>query len=319
MVTGCLGFVGGHLTRRLLADGVFVHGVDKITYAANEELINEFEKSEKDGQKNFKFNPQDICDLGYLPDCDYIINFAASSHVDNSIADSTDFIDSNVRGVKNLLDLIRAKNNTAKRPTLLHVSTDEVYGDIKAGDHFEGDPLHPSNPYSAAKACADMLILAWHRTYGIQYRMIRPTNMYGEGQFPEKLVPLSVKNLDRGKKIRLHDKGEPTRNWLHVLDCVEAVLVIMKNGTDGEIYNCCGGYEQANWKTVEKICKAYFAGISSKEILERHIDMSFDRLGQDVRYSLNDDKLRELGWRPTRVFDNEIVRIVKQEKGKSRW
>jgi len=200
-ITGCLGFIGSYVTRKCLERGWKVYGVDKCTYVANTSLLKDFEND-----PNFTFIKEDIKDLTHLYDCDYVINTAAESHVGNSIIDSQEFIDSNILGVRNLLDLIRNKPvNCNRRPVFFHFSTDEVYGDIDSGEHTEQDILHPSNPYSAAKACSDMLILAWARTYGIEYILLRPTNNYGIGQYPEKLMPLSVKNLMRNCKIRLHN------------------------------------------------------------------------------------------------------------------
>ena len=210
VITGCLGLIGSYVTRKCLQRGWSVYGIDKCTYAANNESYDEFVQYE-----NFDFIEDDIAEINYLPDCDYVINVAAESHVGNSIIESNDFIHSNVVGVKNLLDLIRKKpNNVDNKPVFFHFSTDEVYGDIVDGEHIETDILKPSNPYSASKAAADMLIFAWARTYDLEYLILRPTNNYGKGQYPEKLIPVSVKLLHRGKKIRLHDEGEPVRNWL---------------------------------------------------------------------------------------------------------
>ena len=202
-ITGCLGFIGSYVTRKCLKRGWMVRGIDKCTYASNPSRLEEFNSYD-----NFYFEKKDIKDLKHLYDCDYVINIAAESHVGNSIIQSDDFMDSNISGVKNLLDLIRHKpTNVSKRPIFLHFSTDEVYGDINTGAHTENDLLKPSNPYSAAKASADMLVLAWSRTYGLQYNILRPTNNYGIGQYPEKLIPLTIKNLNRGLKIRLHNNG----------------------------------------------------------------------------------------------------------------
>ena len=197
-ITGCMGFMGSYFTQKCLDKGWKVFGIDKLTYAANNDLALRFQMT-----KNFRFQKIDIKDLDHLYDCDYVVNFAAESHVGNSIVDSSDFINTNILGVQNLLELIRHKqDNAVSRPALIHISTDEVYGDIVEGKHTEKDILLPSNPYSASKAAADMLILAWARTYGVNYNILRPTNNYGIGQYPEKLIPLSVKNLMRGKKIR---------------------------------------------------------------------------------------------------------------------
>ena len=316
VITGCLGLIGSHVTRACLNRGWKVYGVDKCTYAANLRFIEEFNKS-----KNFTFVKKDIAELDYLPDCDYVINVAAESHVGNSIVRSSEFIHSNVVGVQNLLDLIRFKqDNVCKKPVFFHFSTDEVYGDIVKGEHHETDFLKPSNPYSSSKAAADMLIYGWARTYGLEYNIIRPTNNYGIGQYPEKLIPLSVKMLLRKQKIRLHDNGTPMRNWLHASDTAEAVIKIIEQGQVNEIYNVAGGFEQKNIHTVEKIIKSYF-NVSLEESMDisNYIDLSFIRQGQDVRYALNDNKLRSLGWEPKKIFDNEIQSIVSYYKDNFSW
>ncbi len=311
-VTGCLGFIGSYITKKCLEKGWMVYGVDKCTYVANTSLLQEFNKYD-----NFKFLNEDIKNLNHLYDCDYVINTAAESHVGNSIISSKEFIDSNIVGVQNLLDLIRHKPvNCNRRPIFFHFSTDEVYGDIVEGEHIETDLLHPSNPYSAAKAAADMLVLAWARTYDIEYVILRPTNNYGIGQYPEKLIPLSVKNLMRNKKIRLHNGGTPIRNWLHADDTAEAVIEIIQSGKTNEIYNVSGGFEQKNIETVLKVIDNYF---DTPYRWEEHVDFSYSRVGQDIRYSLNDDKLRLLGWEPKKIFDKEISNIVKYYKEKFIW
>ena len=312
VITGCLGLIGIHVTRHCLEKGWKVYGIDKCTYASNTSILNMFGPHE-----NFKFIKEDICDLKYLPDCDYVINIAAESHVGNSIVNSEDFIQSNIVGVKNLLDLIRNKqSNVSDRPVFFHFSTDEVYGDISRGEHFETDILRPSNPYSASKAAADMLIFAWARTYGINYLILRPTNNYGIGQYPEKLIPLVVKNLTRGKKIKLHDKGEPIRNWLHADDTAAAVTTLIESGVINDIYNVSGGFEQKNIETVSKVLACYF---EETRDWSEFLDLSYDREGQDIRYALNDQKLRSLGWKTQKKFDQEIAQIVEYYKHNFKW
>jgi dTDP-glucose 4,6-dehydratase len=162
-----------------------------------------------------------------------------------------------------------------------------------------------------------MLILAWARTYGIEYVIVRPTNNYGEGQYPEKLIPLCVKLLQRDKKIMLHNKGEPIRNWLHAADTATAVTTIIESGIKNEIFNIAGGFEQENRLTVKKIIESYY---NDTEInWESYVDLSYVRPGQDVRYALNDDKLRSLGWEPKKSFDEEIGSIVKYYKDNFVW
>jgi len=310
-ITGCLGFIGSYITKTCLEKGWYVKGVDKMTYASNKHLLNEFKQ-----YKNFSFVHCDINDLKFLYDCDYVINTAAETHVGNSIVNSDDFVHSNINGVHNLLELIRThRGENAKKPTFLHFSTDEVYGDIKEGEHLESDLLCPSNPYSATKAAADQLVLAWARTYNLPYIIVRPTNNYGIGQYVEKLVPKACKYLGLGKKIPLHNNGTPIRNWLHAHDTANAIISIIESKVSNEIYNIAGGFEQTNIVTVEKIIKEYFGEVNPSA----YTDTSFDRKGQDVRYALNDNKLRSLGWVPIKTFDNELSNIVNYYKNKFIW
>jgi dTDP-glucose 4,6-dehydratase len=310
-ITGCLGFIGSYVTRACLNKGWYVKGVDKMTYAANKTLLDEFNQYE-----NFSFIHCDINDLKFLYECDYIINTAAETHVGNSISNSDDFIHSNVNGVHHLLELIRNyRQETSKTPILLHFSTDEVYGDIEEGAHIETDLLKPSNPYSATKAAADMLVLAWGRTYNQPYIIVRPTNNYGIGQYIEKLIPKSCKYLKLGRKIPLHNNGTPVRNWLHAQDTADAVIKIIESGVTNEIYNIAGGFEQSNYDTVKKVIKEY----CGEDNMESYIDLTYSRAGQDVRYALDDSKLRELGWEPKKQFDTEVYNIVKYYKNKFIW
>jgi dTDP-glucose 4,6-dehydratase len=310
-ITGCLGFIGSYITRTCLEKGWYVKGIDKMTYAANKDLLKEFKK-----YPNFSFVNCDINDLKFLYDCDYIINTAAETHVGNSIANSDEFISSNINGVHNLLELIRNyRQETSKTPILLHFSTDEVYGDIEKGAHTETDLLKPSNPYSATKAAADMLVLAWARTYNLPYIIIRPTNNYGIGQYAEKLIPKVCKYLKLGRKIPLHNHGEPIRNWLHAQDTADAVITIIESKVQNEIYNICGGFEQSNKITVEKILKEYFGDVNPYD----YIDTTYNRQGQDVRYALDDSKLRNLGWSPQKQFDKELSNIIEYYKNKFIW
>ena len=312
-ITGCLGFIGSYVTRTCLDKGWYVKGVDKGTYAANKTLLDEFKKYD-----NFSFVDCDINDLKFLYDCDYIINTAAETHVGNSIANSDEFVSSNINGVHNLLELIKNhRGENVSKPILLHFSTDEVYGDIEEGEHIETDLLKPSNPYSATKAAADMLITAWGRTYNLPYIIIRPTNNYGIGQYVEKLIPKSLKYLKLGKKIPLHNNGTPIRNWLHAQDTANAVIKIIESGVQNEIYNICGGFEQSNLDTVKKLLTLY--NNDRVYILEDFIDFSCNRQGQDVRYALNDDKLRELGWEPEMDFNSELKSTVEYYKNKFIW
>ena len=297
-VTGCLGFIGSYVTRLCLEKGWHVKGVDKVTYAANKKLLNEFYN-----YSNFSYVECDINDLEFLYDCDCVINVAAETHVGNSIVDSVDFVNSNICGVHNLIELIRNYRSEGKdTPKLIHFSTDEVYGDIGDGAHTEKDLLKPT------KAAADMLILAWARTYKCPYVIVRPTNNYGTGQYVEKLVPKACKYLKLGRKIPLHNDGAPVRNWLHAEDTANAIITIVESEVENEIYNIAGGFEQSNHKTITKIISSYLN--TENFDINEYVDLSYSRKGQDVRYALDDSKLRSLGWEPKKEFDKEIGNIV---------
>jgi len=299
-VTGCLGFIGVHVTRQCLDLGWYVIGVDKLTYASNESFLPEFEK-----YPNFKFINSDINDLEMLYDCDYFINTAAETHVDNSIERSDHFVHSNIDGVHHILKLINQKPRT-RMPVLLHFSTDEVYGDIMEGFHKETDILKPSNPYSATKAAADMLIVAWGRTYNLPYVIVRPTNNYGIGQYVEKLIPKTVKYLSVGKRVDLHNNGTPVRTWLHAEDTARAVITIINAGVTNDIFNISGNYEEQNIVVVRKIVQLMFG----HQDIDQYITKA-ERPGQDLRYAIDDSKLKALGWVPQANFDKELVEIVK--------
>jgi len=291
-----------------LNKGWYVYGVDKETYAANLNFLPTLLAYE-----NFRYLKSDINDLERLVDCDYVINTAAESHVDNSITASGVFLKSNVNGVHRLLELIREKSRY-RMPTLLHFSTDEVYGDIEHGFHNEKDLLKPSNPYSATKAAADMLVLAWARTYKIPYVIVRPTNNYGIGQYVEKLIPKAVKYLTIDRPIDLHDKGTPIRTWLHVSDTASAVTTIIESGVTNEIYNISGNTEKQNIEVVTKIVKL----VTGKDDISEHI-CDLVRPGQDVRYAINDTKLQSLGWKATAIFDKELENIVQYYQDNFIW
>lgn len=309
-VLGCLGFIGRYVTKACLDRGWHVFGIDNETYAADITCLEKFSK-----YKNFKYLKKDINDINWLYDCDYIINLAASTHVDNSIVNSTEFIRSNIDGVHNILRTIQSKNRF-KMPTLIHFSTDEVYGDIVHGSHNEQDVLKPSNPYSATKASADMLISAWARTFEIPYIIVRPSNNYGIGQYVEKFIPKACKYLNLGKKVPIHEHGLPYRTWLHVEDTADAILFLIDNDIKNETFNISGNYEDSNINVFKKILS--IAGLDVDNV-EKYTDFSVKRPGQDVRYSIDDSKLRMLGWQNKRIFDKEIKKIVKYHMKRFIW
>lgn len=311
-VTGCLGFIGSHFTRACLARGWNVWGIDKMTYAAHMDCLVEFKKSPL-----FKFTEADIRSMTHLYDVDFVVNFAAETHVDNSIMDSRHFVQTNVCGVENLLELIRSKRNY-EMPRLIQISTDEVYGDIENGLHSETNPLRPSNPYSSSKAAADMLILGWARTHDVPYNIVRPTNNYGLNQYPEKLIPKSVKYLTLGKPIPVHGTGVNRRNWIHAEDTSAGILAIIEKGEKNTIYNLSGDCELPNIEVIKKIICYYF---DKKEVpdWQQYTKMNFVRIGEDVRYSLDDSKLRRLGWKPLSNFDEKLKELVHYYKKNFIW
>ena len=312
-ITGCLGFIGSYVTEACLEQGWYVFGIDKCTYASNVDKLSELNKNPR-----FKFEDKDICDLDRLVDCDYFINTAAETHVDNSIRKSDDFVHSNICGVHNILELLRKyKKEGYVLPTFIHFSTDEVYGDISDGDHIESDLLKPSNPYAATKAAADQLITAWSRTYDLPYVIVRPTNNYGCGQYVEKLIPKACKFLSLRRKIPLHNNGTPIRNWLHAKDTARAVIKIVESKAKNEIYNIAGGFEQSNLSTVYRIIEEFYS--DQEFTYSDKIDFNVHRPGQDVRYALNDSKIRALGWKPECIFDEEIKSIVQYYKKNFVW
>ncbi len=301
LVTGGLGFIGKHFVKRCLESGHFVTNVDVVNYAADRFANEEFLE-----HVNYRHIREDIANLSHLPESDFLVNFAAESHVDNSIADSRQFCHSNVIGVQRLLELVRAKSNR-EGPLFVQISTDEVYGDIANGRHTAAAPLRPSNPYSATKAAADLLVIGWARTYGIRYNIVRMTNNYGPNQYPEKLIPKSAWRMRRGLPALMHGDGSYVRSWLHVDDSVDALLTIMHKGEHNTIYNAHGDVELPNIEVLRKLARLF--GIPEEKA---YISIP-NRVGQDIRYSLDDSPLRALGWKPIRDFEAELAKIARED------
>lgn len=302
LITGGYGFIGKHLVRRCLELGHHVINVDCVNYAADRIVREEFASHE-----NYRAQETDLSALGYLPECDIIVNLAAESHVDNSISDNTKFCNTNIMGVQRLLELVRMKQ-ASDRPRFVQISTDEVYGEALDEPHVETNMLRPSNPYSATKAAADMLVMSWARTYGIDCNIVRPTNNYGPHQYPEKLIPKSTARLLRGLPAILHGNGSYVRCWVHVEDTVDAILTVIQHGAPNTIYNAGGTEYFQNVEIVQSLIKTL--GMSENESL----CFTGDRLGQDRRYSLDSNRLNALGWAPQRSFNTELPHIVKQSE-----
>ena len=316
IVTGFAGFLGTTFTKKLLSDGWKIYGIDKFTYVHNKSLT-------RANLKNFTWVQTDIANLNsWLPECDVIFNFAAESDVDIGNQSCETFIESNVNGVRNLLDMINKRIVLrVDKPLFFQISTDEVYGDLTNGSFDECSQMNPSNPYAASKAMADLLIQAYSRTYGIDYIIARPSNNYGYYQYPEKLIPLAVKRLSRGKKIKLHDEGRPIRTWTHSEDTANALLTLYEKAERNRIYNICSEFEQTNLETVNKILSAYFMGSITRQVpdSEQFLDFTYNRPGQDVRYAISCEPLKNLGWSSQINFDEEIVELVQHYKKEFRW
>jgi dTDP-glucose 4,6-dehydratase len=284
ITTGGRGFIGSHFIELCLDRGYSVTDIDYMGYCSNKELPF-------DQHKNYEHAKQDICTISHIPSCDVIVNFAAETHVDNSINDTMPFVRSNILGVHNLLEIIRGKNSY-ERPLFVQISTDEVYGDLLDGEFEEKDTLKPSNPYSATKVAAEALVLSYHRTYGIEYLITRSSNNYGERQYEEKLIPKTIKCIQEGKKIPIHGNGSYVRDWIYVKDNAEAILTLIENQIKNDIYNIGSGNRIQNIEVVKQILGWY--DIDPID----HIQFVPNRWGQDLRYALNTNKINSIGWMP---------------------
>ena len=283
LVTGGRGFIGSHFVEKALRKGHTVIDIDKMTYAASEVLP-------WDNNENYTLLREDISEIKHLPKCDVIVNFAAESHVDNSIKASEVFLKSNVMGVHNLLELVRGKQQY-DRPLFFHISTDEVYGDRLQGSFVETDKLTPSNPYSATKAAAEMLVLSYARTYGLDYVITRSANNYGPRQYHEKLIPRCLDCIDTDTKIPVHGDGTYVRDWTYVEDNVDGIFCILENEVKNEIFNIAAENHMINLDVINTVLSWYDKG-------EELIQFVPNRWGQDLRYSIGASKLRDLGWAP---------------------
>ncbi len=287
IVTGGLGFIGSNFIRYMLDKypTLKIYNIDMMTYAGRGRNLKDVDPTR---YKLLKHNINNI-DKIYLPKTEWIINFSAETHVDRSIDNPFSFYKSNFLGVAALLEY--AKKNNVK---ILQQSSDEVYGDIKEGASVETDNIRPSSPYSVSKAAADLLVQAYHRTYGVEYIITRSSNNFGPYQYPEKLIPLAITNLLTGKKIPIYGDGKQKRDWLYVLDNVKAIDFLLHNGKLNEIYNI-GGFnsgEITNIDLVNKLIEYVCPGKSKEEFIE----YVTDRLGHDRRYSINSNKLKKLGF-----------------------
>jgi dTDP-glucose 4,6-dehydratase len=307
MVTGGAGFIGSRFVELLISKEIPNHYssitvVDKLTYSGNLSSLDSVTSSPQ-----FYFQKTDICNKSHVEaiikdkKINAIVNFAAESHVDRSIDSSFEFLNTNVMGTQNLLEIAR-KHHIQR---FLQVSTDEVYGAIPTGSWEEEEPLKPNSPYSASKAGADLLVLAFGKTYGMNVGITRCCNNYGPRQFPEKLIPLFVSNLIDNNRVPIYGDGKQVREWIHVDDHCRAVAAVLANGKPGEIYNIAGSDEFQNIEIARKIL-SYF-----NKPEEEAIEFVTDRKGHDIRYSLTGNKVRaELGVEPKIDFEEGLRETI---------
>jgi dTDP-glucose 4,6-dehydratase len=302
LVTGGAGFIGSHFAKRLVAAGDDVVVLDKLTYSGNPANLE---------GTDCRLVVGDICDpeavSGAAAGCDAIVNFAAETHVDRSILGATEFVQTDVLGTYVLLCFARDAGIR-----LVHVSTDEVYGDVEEGvSSREEDPLRPSSPYSASKAGGDMQLLAAVRTFGVDACITRGSNTYGPNQYPEKVVPLFVTNALDGLQLPVYGDGKQRREWIHAEDHCAAIDLVLREGKPGEIYNV-GGSELENLDLTHRILE--LTGADARLI--RHVD---DRLGHDRRYSLDCSKLESLGWSRRWTLDDGLAQTVEWYRANRGW
>lgn len=313
LVTGGAGFIGSNFVRRIF-DGTIegishVTVLDKLTYAGtltNLEAVAD--------NPNFDFIKGDICDHQLIstlaPNIDAIVNFAAESHVDRSIASASEFVETNIRGVQVLLDAIKSYN---KKIRFIQVSTDEVYGSISEGSWDENSPLLPNSPYSASKAGGELLARSYFKTHGLDVVITRCSNNYGPNHFPEKLIPLFITNLLENKRIPVYGTGGNVRDWLHVDDHCQGIEKVLKFGRAGEVYNIGGGKELANIDITNLI-------LSEMGKSDSEIDYVEDRKGHDFRYSVDHSKItNELGYAPKVEFMLGLQQTIEWYKKNERW
>ena len=311
LVTGGAGFIGSCFVRHILNKypSYQVVNLDALTYCGNIQNLDDIKEN-----PNYTFIHGNICDKNLVREIisgvDCVVNFAAESHVDNSIKNPGIFIETNVQGTLNLLQA----SYEAKIERFLQVSTDEVYGTLgKTGYFYETTPLAPNSPYSASKAGADMLVRAYHETYGLFTLNTRCSNNYGPYQYPEKLIPFFISKLLKNEKVPVYGDGLNVRDWLYVYDHCEAIDVVLHNGKSREVYNIGGHNEKTNMEITKLILDAMGKNESSIEYVA-------DRLGHDRRYAISNDKItKELGWKPSITFEEGIKLTIEWYLNNKEW
>ncbi len=303
LVTGGAGFIGSNFINYLHNNYEdYIINLDKLSYGSNLDNVNI--------NSRYKFIKKSIGDdiTEIIDNTDYIVNFAAESHVDRSIANPESFVSENINGVLNLLECVRKSKND---PVLINIGTDEEYGDIVNGSFTEQDMLKPSSPYSASKAASSLLALSYFRTYGIKTMVTRTSNNFGKYQFPEKLIPKTIIRNLLNLDIPLYGNGKNIRDWIYTEDNVRAILTVLFKGKYGEIYNISSNNELENIYIVEKIFE-----LMGKKGKIKYVS---DRPGHDVRYSIRSDKLKNLGWKPEYGFSDALKLTVEWYVNNEKW
>lgn len=306
LVTGGLGFIGSHFVQRMLHEGHDVINIDKCTYAANMEMNEVFKQ-----YSGYSFINADISTLTSLPLTNFIVNFAAESHVDNSISANDIFMQSNVLGPHRLLELLKNSSlehklhgRNFRMPIFVQISTDEVFGDIHVGSFDVDAPHKPSNPYAATKSCAEQLVVSWGRTYDIPYIITRTTNNYGPRQHREKLIPNVISRLLSGQHVIVHGNGSYVRNWIHVDDNIDAICTLLNNGDLNRSYHIASSEELSVRDIVELLCQKF--NVKYNDV----VDMSMDRAGADVRYALDTISMQPYGWNTKRDMLTSLDQLI---------
>ncbi|MGZ7445305.1 dTDP-glucose 4,6-dehydratase [Paenibacillus sp. TH7-28] len=321
LVTGGAGFIGSNFVHYMLNEhpDYTIINLDSLTYAGNLENLKAVESNGK-----YTFIKGDICDQALINSIfekynpQYVVNFAAESHVDRSILNPQVFLQTNIAGTQVLLDACKSHwkidGGYLPEAKFVQVSTDEVYGSLGQTGYFtERTPLSPNSPYSASKASADMFVRAYHETYGLNINITRCSNNYGPYQFPEKLIPLMISNALEGKELPVYGDGMNVRDWLYVEDHCKAIDVVIHKGKSGEVYNVGGHNEKANIEIVKIILEE----LGKPESLIKYVD---DRLGHDRRYAIDPQKIKdELGWEPTIMFDEGIRMTIRWYLNNQEW
>ena len=325
LITGGAGFIGSHVVRLFVNNypGIEIFNLDKLTYAGNLENLRDIEKKE-----NYTFVKGDITDRDFIINLfqennfDGIIHLAAESHVDRSIKNPLEFLDTNIFGTVNLLDAARMAWSDYDGKRFYHISTDEVYGSLDEGGYFvETTAYDPKSPYSASKASSDHFVRAYRNTYNLPVVISNCSNNYGPYQFPEKLIPLFINNIINKRSLPVYGKGDNIRDWLHVEDHAKAIEVIFFQGQEGETYNIGGGNEWKNLDLINHLCRIMDdklkRPIGSSEKL---ISFVKDRAGHDLRYAIDASKLiDELGWQPSFTFDKGLENTVEWYLNNHLW